>query len=125
LLVLVEYGGTSLRALLVHAIQASNYTLLESENAVIFEPEEHNLLEVSLCCLEQRLQFVQLTQLDDFEDFARVLDQLQHGQVIEVEIVNDLAEGLVLHLPVEVDDQFLILASLLRDLLEEYLLKVD
>ena len=125
MLVLVEYGGTSLRALLVHAIEASNYALLEGENAVILEPEEHNLLEVSLCCLEQRLQFVQLGQLDDFEDLARVLDQLQHGQVIEIKIVDDLAEGLVLHLSVEVDDQFLILASLLRDLLQENLLEVN
>ena len=92
---------------------------------MVLEPEEHDFLEVSLSRFEERLQFVQLGKLDDLENLARVLDQLQHCQIIQVEVVDDLAEGLVLHLTVKVDDELLIFARFERYLLQEDLLEVD
>jgi hypothetical protein len=53
------------------------------------------------------------------------LDGVEHVQIIKVEIVHDLAEGLVLHLPIEVDHELLIFACFLRDFVQEYLLEVN
>ena len=92
---------------------------------MVLEPEEHDFLEVSLSRFEERLKFVQLGKLDDLENLARVLDQLQHRQIIQVEVVDDLTEGLVLHLTVKVDDELLIFARFERYLLQEDLLEVD
>ena len=49
---------------------------------MVLEPEEHDLLEVGLGRLEQTFKFVQLAELDDFEDLTRVLDRVQHGQIV-------------------------------------------
>ena len=92
---------------------------------MVLEPEEHNLLEVGLSRLEQTFKLVQLAELDDFQDLARVLNRVQHGQIVQIEVVNYLAECLVLYLAVEVDDELLVLSCLLRDLLKEDLLEVD
>jgi hypothetical protein len=80
---------------------------------VVFEPEEHDFLKVCLSCLEKSLQFVELGELDNLEDFARVLDQVKHGQVIQVEVVHNFAESLILDLSIEVDDKFFIFSGFL------------
>ena len=49
---------------------------------MVFEPEEHDLLEVSLSCFEKRLQFVQFRKLDYLKDLTRVLYELKHGQIV-------------------------------------------
>ena len=92
---------------------------------MVLEPEEHDLLKVGLGRLEQALQLVQLAELDDLKNLARVLDRVQHGEIVQIEVVNDLAERLVLDLAVEVDDELLVLSGLLGDLFKENLLEVD
>ena len=92
---------------------------------MVLEPEEHDLLEVGLGRLEKTFKLVQLAEFDDFEDLARVLNRVQHGQIVQIEVVNDLAERLVLDLPVEVNDELLVLSCLLSDFLKEDLLEVD
>ena len=84
---------------------------------MVLEPEEHDLLEVGLGRLEKTFKLVQLAEFDDFKDLTRVLNRIQHGQIVQIEVVNDLAECLVLDLPVEVNDELLVFSCLLSDFL--------
>lgn len=53
-----DQGSVSLGRL--STTEISNDTRLQRENTVVLEPEEHNLLEVRLCCLEETLKLVLL-----------------------------------------------------------------
>ena len=51
-------------------IKVCNGVGFEGEDAVVFEPEEHDLLEVGLGGLEEPIQLVELGEFDYLEDLA-------------------------------------------------------
>ena len=64
---------------------------------------------MALTGFEQSFQAVLLGELDDFHHFGGVAHGVQHVQVVQVDVVHDLAEGFVLDLTLEVHDQLVLL----------------
>jgi len=91
---------------------------------VIFKPKEHYLLEVTFSCFEKTVEIEYLGKFDNLKNLTWLFDWVQHIQVIEIEIVDDLAESFIIDLTFEVNHNLLIILGLLGDSFLEYLLKV-
>ena len=71
----------------------------------------HVVLAEGLRSFEQPHQSKMTGEFDHLNHFSRVRDLVEYMDIAQVTVVDDLAEGLVVHLLLEVDDELLVLAA--------------